>query len=117
MSHENRTQKHPNENQNIAAEHASQFPNPIRPDWTTRFTGILALFAVLSFIALWIQLIDARNNFRRDQRPYVWPSLMDPRPMEPQKPIYVDVFFVNYGKTPAINQHGAGKVLVFTEGD
>src|SRR5271169_5588534 len=41
-------------------------------DWMRLFTGILALFAVLSFVALWVQLHDARKFFAIDQRPYVW---------------------------------------------
>jgi hypothetical protein len=43
-----------------------------RPDWMTIFTGVLALFAILSFGALWIQLQEARGNFIKDQRPFIW---------------------------------------------
>jgi len=42
------------------------------PDWwMVGLTALIALFAMFSFIELWVQLADARENFAKDQRPYV----------------------------------------------
>jgi hypothetical protein len=84
-----------------------------RPDWMTIFTGVLALFAILSFGALWIQLQDARGNFIKDQRPFIWLTnnlgsptfLRPPDSTGPEGYVIWDWHFTNYGKTPARDIH------------
>jgi len=92
-------------------------------DWMTSFNGVLALFAVLSFVVLWIQLCDARKSFAiqigearksfaSDQRPYVWlandkdssPSLKVVPEKNPAGALQFvgDLYYTNYGKSPAI---------------
>ena len=78
-----------------------------RPDWMTIFTGILALFAVLSFGALWIQLQDVRDNFIKDQRPYVWVTPSTPT-FKDQETIKWDFNYSNYGRSPAFNVRSCG---------
>ena len=80
---------------------------PKKPDWMTIFTGILALFAVLSFGALWIQLKDARDNFVKDQRPYVWVTPGTPI-FKDQETIKWDFNYSNYGRSPAFNVRHCG---------
>lgn len=87
---------------------------PRRPDWMTIFTGILALFAFLSFIAVGIQLSDARKALEVDQRPWVtigpdWPKEQTAQGVVGQKVvltenarIQVPIKIENSGKTPAL---------------
>jgi hypothetical protein len=75
---------------------------------TTIFTGILASFAVFSFIALWIQVSDARKNFVQDQRPYIWltkdgngaPEFQQPTSTSLTGQVVWTYHYTNYGKTP-----------------
>lgn len=84
-----------------------------RPDMNIVINGILALFAMLSFIVLWSQLRDARESFTKDQRPYPWlwsgsksdpPILMGINSATPNtaRQIWVNMYYTNYGKSPAI---------------
>jgi hypothetical protein len=83
-----------------------------RPHWWTRPEWWLAIFAVLSFIVLWIQLKDARAAFRKDQRPYVWvandakdePGIFASPITNPKgtKQIAATMRYTNWGKSPAI---------------
>jgi len=57
-----------------------------------------------------------RSNFVKDQRPYMWIKPSDPK-FEEGKPLFWDVHFVNYGKSPAVKVttctvlwYGAGDV-------
>lgn len=77
-------------------------------DLTAVFTCVLALFAVLSFIALWVQLDDARNNFMVDQRPYIWVAEKDISwtVSGPGQHVSVTMPITNYGKSPAIVTDG-----------
>ena len=81
----------------------------------TIFTGMLALFAALSFIALWIQLKDARDNFIKDQRPYVWiansangRANVDYEPSPPNG-LAVTLHYTNFGKFPAVGLQWASE--------
>lgn len=77
----------------------------IRPEWwTVIFTGILAFFAMGSFVELWIQVRDARAAFVKDQRPYVWVTPQVPT-IKLGEPIRWDVHYSNYGRSPALNFH------------
>jgi hypothetical protein len=78
---------------------------PKRLDLMTVFTGVLALFAILSLGALWIQLRDARENFINDQRPWVWVEFPAPFHLKVGDLATLNVQFFNYGKTPAIAKH------------
>ena len=83
-----------------------------RPDWWTVIcTGVLAVFAFASFVALLIQLQDARDAFRKDQRPYLWlasdskdtPSIRAENvTVTKGRQIVVDMRYNNWGKSPAI---------------
>jgi hypothetical protein len=75
---------------------------PKKPDWMTIFTAILALFAVLSFIALWIQLEDARDNFARDQQPIIWVTPKTPT-FSVNQMLEWNIEYSNYGRSPALN--------------
>lgn len=71
---------------------------------TTIFTGILALFACLSFVVLWVQLSDARKNFILDERPWVWRSFTNLCPLVASKNLCADIQLANYGKNPALHE-------------
>jgi hypothetical protein len=81
-------------------------------DLMTIFTGILAFFAAASFIALGIQLRDARKSFATDQRPYVWmandtkddSNLVAKAVTNPlgSKQILATLRYANFGKSPAV---------------
>jgi hypothetical protein len=58
-------------------------------------------------------LATTQSNFIKDQRPYVWPSAFRIVMEEVGKPIEISVWFINYGKTPAIKQRSASKVFVY----
>lgn len=62
-------------------------------------------------------LTNAKEQFRNDQRPYVWPAKVDPVPIKLREPIKANIFFVNYGKTPAFKQKSHGKILVLGRKD
>jgi hypothetical protein len=63
-------------------------------------------------------LETSSNNFRMDQRPYVWPAKFYQFPLKVGEQISANVYFVNYGKTPALRKKSAGRILVLsaTEG-
>jgi hypothetical protein len=80
---------------------------PKKPDLMTIFTGVLALFAVLSFVALWIQVRDARDEFTKIQRPWVGFSgemSLDKFSFDGEMgKALVGYKFKNYGTAPALN--------------
>ena len=55
----------------------------------------------------------AANNFVIDQRPYVWPAKVEELPRRVGQPIQVSVWFVDYGKTPALREKNTSKTLVY----
>jgi len=55
--------------------------------------------------------IAASNRFAIDQRPYVWVPDVEPLPVVALQRLRADVFFVNYGKSPAMNESGVGKIF------
>jgi hypothetical protein len=57
---------------------------------------------------------DSRIQFIRDQRPYVWTAGMVPFPIKTGDQIRANIYFVNYGKTPAIKEKSSGKILLIT---
>jgi hypothetical protein len=98
--------------------------------WMTVFTGILAFFAFASFIALSVQLYDARKSFAADERPYIWianeakenPNLQASVVTSSSgiKQFAADLRYTNFGKSPAVlirQYHGiilgsnAGKII------
>ena len=73
------------------------------PDWwVATGTVALAIFAVGSFILLWLQLRDARDFFISDQRPFIWIS----QPLAPTiklgEKLAWNYTYTNFGKSPAI---------------
>jgi hypothetical protein len=43
-----------------------------------------------------------RENFIKDQQPYMWPTLQNPA-MEADKPVFWNISYSNYGRSPAHN--------------
>jgi len=84
------------------------------PEWVKAVAEvILAFFAFASFIALWMQLKDARDNLVRDQRPYLWPSNMIPdSSYEANQKMKIRVFIADYGKSPAMEATTFGNIIV-----
>lgn len=86
---------------------------PRKTDLMTIFTGVLAAFAVFSFIALWVQVQDARHMFAKDRRPFIWVTSnglgtpeflpLDNTKLPPTGQVVWDWHYTNYGKTPAFN--------------
>jgi len=106
------------------AAHGHSAPQTARRrwHWSTFFNGVLALFAVLSFIVLWCQLRDARHAFVADQRPFIWeatetketPNVEATIYKSPrgEKQIVVTLHYSNFGKTPAVQtRHYRGLIL------
>jgi hypothetical protein len=56
-------------------------------------------------------LSDSQKFFQIDQRPYVWNSAVQPLPMIPNQRISANVYFANYGKSPALDVHGTGAMF------
>jgi hypothetical protein len=52
-----------------------------------------------------------RDNFQTDQRPYVMLSYFEPQIVTPGKKISVDLYWANYGKSPAINVRRRSEVF------
>ena len=46
----------------------------------------------------------AKENFQEDQRPYLWRLTSRAYPITDKQKISYDIFFANYGKSPAINE-------------
>ena len=59
-------------------------------------------------------LVASKEQFAKDQRPYVWPAQLVMIPPKAGEQVRVNVFFLNYGKTPALRETSLSKVLVFT---
>jgi hypothetical protein len=69
---------------------------------TTIFTGLLAFFAMGSFLLLWLQLDDARKVFNTDQRPWMEAQSIDGGwSVSINQPITYKLKISNIGKTPA----------------
>jgi hypothetical protein len=68
-------------------------------------------------IGLWCSSRDANKlaheHFLKDQRPYMWPMKIEAHPLKVGEPVRVNVFYANYGKTPALKEKSAGKVLIY----
>jgi hypothetical protein len=69
--------------------------------WVAISTGALAVFALGSFILLWIQLNDARRVFNADQRPWIEVKRNGSWVIEIGQPISYPIRFSNTGKSPA----------------
>jgi hypothetical protein len=73
------------------------------PDWWTAVsTTILAVFAIGSFILLWIQLEDARQAFIKDQRPYVWIAQEQAPVVKLGEKLAWNYHYTDFGKSPAL---------------
>lgn len=57
-------------------------------------------------------LATTKHNFIADERPYVWLSTMLASDVKPNERIRVDVWYANFGKTPAIRQKGNTSMIV-----
>jgi hypothetical protein len=56
-------------------------------------------------------ITNVQENFAKDQRPYIWQSGIEPRPIEVNNAIRVNMYFTNYGKSPAIRTRINRKAL------
>jgi hypothetical protein len=85
---------------------------PKRWDVMTVATIVLAIATAASAAFLWIQLQDSRENFTKDQRPYIWSSkVIDARPpSKPWVPWTGVLYYNNYGKAPAIRVRSSAKL-------
>jgi hypothetical protein len=54
--------------------------------------------------------VDSANHFLKDERPYVW-GRVAPFVIAPNQKIMVNVYFTNFGKSPAIDDRGSGKIF------
>lgn len=81
----------------------------------TAAISIITLFGVvvayLQWTAMRDQMNEMRSQFQRDQRPYVMPAKIDPYPFDAGKPIIANLYWVNYGKSPAIKVSGHGAIF------
>jgi len=98
------------ENKHIEEEEPNQLSRKWEWDLMTVLTAILAAGTIFTFAVLWIQLQDARGNFRSDQRPYIWFTSGTPlgQPQLLTSGTYagylgVAFTFTNYGKSPGID--------------
>jgi len=83
--------------------------------WTKIAAGLLLLAAGFSGWQGYLTrkaIRDAREHFIKDQRPYLWHSLLKFNLQDrPTNRLAAAVFFNNYGKSPAINRKGRGQVF------
>lgn len=56
-------------------------------------------------------LHDSRNTFIQDQRPYLMASVVKPFPLAAGTAITVNLYWANYGKSPALGMIGRGAVF------
>jgi hypothetical protein len=77
-------------------------------DAATRATNIARVSSGIARQA--IQL--SKEQFQRDQRPYIWNSRIEPLPSSTStQKLYINIHLANYGKSPAIQQVGKGKIF------
>jgi len=95
------------------------------PDWWMVIpTIVLAIFAMGSFSVLWIQLVDARKAFVKDQRPYVWiadntadhPNIYVEEGLLPVR-FAVTVHYTNFGKSPAVRLRWGSEITIVGRSD
>lgn len=73
------------------------------------YTGVTLILAILSVISI----NDSRKHFAKDQRPYLWVSLVDtePYPIEANERLQANIYVVNYGKSPALRMVSIKKIF------
>ena len=93
------------------------------PEWGKVVAeSAIAFFTFASFIALWVQLKDAREKFRIDQRPYVWIA----NPVGERGNMYyeagadsdaiaVTAHYTNFGKSPALELQWGSGIEILTD--
>jgi hypothetical protein len=87
--------------------------------WTKIAAGLLLLaagFAGWQDCLTRAAISDAREQFVKDQRPYVWSLEYTPTKDAPHivanEKMWANISWVNYGKSPAIRAKGTGKIFV-----
>jgi len=53
----------------------------------------------------------SKEQFQRDQRPYIWKAFIKAYPYSIAGPVRVDIFFANFGKTPALRVSLRGDIF------
>jgi hypothetical protein len=93
------------QNKNNEEEEPAQLSKQWEWDLMTVLTAILAAGTIVTFVVLLVQLQDARENFQTDQRPYIWPSMIEDKsiPIQAYHPLQADIRLANYGKSPALH--------------
>ena len=79
--------------------------------WVVVLTGVTAVIAMCGVVISFMQWMTTRHLFIQDQRPYVVLHA-EPILFEPGKPIMVNVFSGNLGKTLALRAGGTGQIFV-----
>jgi hypothetical protein len=54
----------------------------------------------------------SKDQFLKDQRPYIWPMKLEPAKPIIGQSVKANVFLANYGKTPALKMRSVGTVLL-----
>lgn len=104
------------QNKNLNKEEPPQLSRKWEWDLMTLLTAILAAGTIVTFGVLLVQLQDARDNFRKDQRPYVWiTNGSAERPNVYREAGYPDriaitVHYTNFGKSPAVKVRSAFQI-------
>lgn len=86
--------------------------------WMISLTALMAVIAAIGVgvagLQWWVmrgQIDEMRHQFRQDQRPYVMPTKVEPFLPMPGHPIQINVRWVNYGKSPALQVRTRAAVL------
>jgi hypothetical protein len=121
--------KHDTERQEDAAKHTTERGQDVTRDrkqlnlarWTLVSLVIYATFA--GWQALLTRdlarggdaaLVASKQQFAKDQRPYVWPAEIVWHSLKIGEEVEANVYFLNYGKTPALRETSLSQILVFT---
>jgi hypothetical protein len=111
--------KHDAERKEDSATHIAERTEDRGRETKKLLLDLLTLIAVTVYAAItfWQAILtrmaikDSREYFTKGERPYVWNSAVQPRNMIPNQRISADIHFVNYGKSPALEAHGIGKMF------
>jgi hypothetical protein len=74
-------------------------------------TGIMAFYSIQSVRATRKIIKQTSEIAQRDQRPYAWPTI-GPAKIAIKRELVADLFFVNYGKTPALKCKTKSKIVL-----
>jgi hypothetical protein len=97
---------------------SAQTQNTAHNEKQLRWTKVsAALILVYAGITLWQACLTrdvantAQKQFQQDQRPWIWSASVQPRTMVSSQRLQADIHLVNYGKSPALEAQGVGKMF------